>query len=291
MDLGRAHQPLNFQWIGSKDHPIRISAAPSLMACTGGYLAALEEERDSGPAADTGTAVGLLVQLYHLGHSEEEAKLITESSKEVGFEGGYPFPQADMGEAVRAFTLYCEDPRNPRDIVITDSLELSVTTSLPPHPMDPTRSPVWVTGHIDQIRIADDGSLEVWDLKHSRKREDELLRHYAPQQVLYALAASEHYGRKVRWGGLLRTRAYLERRRLPAPPGSGKQYTLADRDPASARAFIRSGYNAQMIDNLVRRFVRRVAWARMGFPIINQGPHCNWCPHKDFHTCYDEWEV
>jgi hypothetical protein len=232
-------------------------------------------ERESGKAADTGTAIGLMVELWHRGDDPDRAITRTENAATGGFADRHPFSLADLGEATRAFRRYAADPRNDRGMVLVDSLEREVSLELPPHPFDPTGAPVCISGHLDQVRIGAHGMLEVWDVKHSRFNGDDLLKKYFWQQAAYTIATGASYGRPVKWGGLICTKGYLVRGAQTRAPDAFRVHFRASMTVADCKA---------ALDAI--RFT--VAMIRRGAIAPTPGVFCNYCPAKTFAACRHE---
>ena len=255
-----------------------MSALTKLAACPGAMALSWKQDNDgmsgeSGKAADTGTAVGLAIELYHRG---EELGAIADRLPQLSKGGALdrqPFPRADVAEALRVLGRYSTDPRNPRAAVRGDSLERAVELRLQPHPLDPTKEPVMLLGHLDQVREGADGVLEVWDLKHSRYSGPDLVRSYAWQQAAYTVATAQSYGRPTRWGGILRTKGYLTRER---------------RTPGEEPAFFHSGYTWEDCLAALDQVRLLVALARSGRVPLQPGDVCSWCPAFSFRQCRRE---
>lgn len=225
-------------------------------------------------ARDTGTAVGVAVELYHRGHRWAAIERLTRAASRGGTERR-PFAGADLDEALRAARRYASDPRNPVEIVERESLERRVELRLEPHHTDPTGEPVYLRGHLDQLRHAGGGVLELWDVKHSHRVDPrDLPMSYAAQLALYVLAANATLGRPVRLGGIISTREYLRRGR--------------ETDPSAARAFLPLPWRLEDCEALASLVVERVADIRAGRPRLSPGPHCGFCPSGGFPRCREK---
>lgn len=257
--------------------PYRISAAPALMRCGGEAMLKWREEyldvtfENPMKAADTGTAVGVAAELWHRGYRDTAIERLTRAAARGGTERR-PFPAADLDEALRVGSRYRRDPRNRADIVWRDSLEATVTLTLPPHRDDPTGEPVHFKGHLDQLRYAGGGVFELWDIKHSRRHEArDLPWVYLGQLALYLLAAEATLGVPVRMGGIISTREYLRRG--------------VEDDLSAARVFAPLDISRKDCELIARLAVAEVARMRGGFPRLSPGVHCAWCPAMRLARC------
>lgn len=265
---------------GSARHPIRVSSLTSLQSCPGfGYLNWLEDnpemELDGSKAAHTGTAVGLMAELWHRGDDPDTAEGRARVAAMGGFADRPAFPLADLDSATRAFRRYAADPRNARELVLVESMEMTVTLQVPPHPLDPTGEPVHLKGHPDQVRFGPHNTLKVWDLKHSRFEGDDLLRKYAWSQAAYAAACEVHYKRPVTWGGIIRTTGYLTRKAKSTPPDG-------------FRVHFRSPLTRKDCHAALNQMRLRVALIRRGVFNVAPGEFCSWCPAQSFSRCHRE---
>jgi hypothetical protein len=262
--------------------PLRVSALTSFQQCmTWAVMSWVEEQmnaiRDGGSkAADTGTAVGTAVELWHRGVRAERIMEQVENASRGLLQGRPPFPAADLGETARVLRRYSRDPRNPRDIVLPDSLEMTVDLTLDPHPTDPTGLPVVFKGHLDQLRMGSDATLEVWDLKHSHAHTGHaLVARYSWQQAVYALATAATLGRAVRWGGIIRTTGYLIK-------------SADKRAPDDFAVFYGSGWGIEDCKAAALQVTHLVSLVRSGALLLTPGDFCGWCPAQSFQACRRE---
>lgn len=241
--------------------------------CPGFWL--LDDREGSSPAADTGTAVGRAIELYH--SSKASVEEILEKVEQEAPDAERPFDQARWDEVRKRFPAYAQDPRNPRDAVPSWSLELPVSLVLD----DLNGEPIYFSGHLDQVRWKGD-VLEVWDVKDGKPGGVEMVRSYSWQQSFYALAlvnwlADDENLKKldrepirVAWGGIIRTRGYFSRKKYP---------------PGEERVFFRSGFNnddLSTVADMVRRMVTRLRDLQVD---LRPGDSCNWCPGEDITSC------
>lgn len=170
---------------------MRISSLPSLAACPGWWLLRKREDAGDGdrrpkPAADTGSAAGRAIQLYHEGHPRREAIALAEQ------EAPARFPAADLARMRRLADAYMRDPNNPPEIA-TD-LEREVVLDL----ADADGAPLRLVGHVDQVRNG-----KVYDIKAGQAHDGRaMLSVHALQLAAYAVAGG--------WepGGILRLAGY-----------------------------------------------------------------------------------
>ena len=248
--------------------PVRISALTSLTKCPASMILQRAFDRGSGAAADTGSAVGRLVQLHHEGWIADDA--IERARREAPTE----FPLADLARAERLYLSYAADPRNPRDVVVKGTCEQEVRLVLPPDAHDPTGQPIHLVGHVDQIRHHPDGRLRVWDTK-AGKLDDGLAmtRVYAWQLAAYALAATATLGRPVLPGGIIRLAGYEAR---DAEPSSGQASTHYE-----------TPWTLDECATMLASVSALIAMIRRGDVLMLPGSHCRWCPGEAPNLCAD----
>lgn len=165
---------------------MRISSLPALAQCPGWWLLRRREDASGGegrskPAADTGSAAGRMIELYHLGFPSREACALAEQ------EAPERFPAANLGRARWLATAYAADPANPPEVA-TD-MEKEVRMDL---------DGVELVGHVDQVRAG-----AVWDVKAGKALDGlGMLGSHAMQIAAYAVAGG--------WepGGIIRLASY-----------------------------------------------------------------------------------
>ncbi len=263
----------------------RISGLPSLGKCPGFSL--LGRGGASSKAADTGTAVGRIVELFHRFNDDtSKADFVVRQART---ESAIHFPLADMDEAVTTGLMYMQDPRNWGEVV-GELCEKTVTVELPPAPEDETGEPVKLVGHVDQIREVG-GQLYVWDTKNGAAQGDEMVFNYALQLAGYAVAATHTLGRDVLPGGIIRTKGYRPKRRMRDPDTND----LRDRRPGEHRVFFPAQWSLSQCRSMLGTVVQHVALIRNGVVLTQPGKHCDWCPADGPHTCGDDiaswWEA
>lgn len=279
--------------------PIRASMLNSLAKCHGFAFLDMEDSRPVGAAAHTGTAVGRAIELYHRGYENEESLNIARREAVAGGPKGFPLARWDEVES--ALTSYTLDGRNPRSVVVRDSLEEEVTLSMDAHPLDTTKAAIRVKGHIDQVRF-EGGTYSVWDLKHGRPEGKLMLSSYLWQQAVYTLAyASKYPDRRVSWGGIIRLRGYAQSRRVsnphhdPSRKASSKKGGVSNAkthlipySPDSAPVFFHAPYRRTDLLAVIDQIRLAVALVRNGTILLTPGEHCGWCKKDGFHDCYPD---
>lgn len=250
-------------YAASPETPLRISSLSSTVRCPGFLVSRLVED-NAGKAAQNGSAVGRVCQLWHEGWVLEEA--IRKAQQE-----GDEWPQADWDTVRLWAAAYCADPRNGPSseygAVVRGSCERVVTLCLPPDPEDPTRQPVYFRGHVDQIRERN-GQLYVWDIKSGRGSGEELLAEYAWQLAAYSLACTQTMGRLVLPGGIIRLRAY-------------------DRHGSSAPGvFWETPWTPEDVASMLSSALHEIGVIRSGKIPLRPGLHCAWCPSSPFWSCH-----
>lgn len=265
---------LTLRAFATEAYPLRISGLTMLKACDGaGYLSwrenllTLPEDRMSSEAADTGTAVGMAVELWHRdrhARTDDIMARVARASAEGEGAARPPFAAARLGDAERVLALYRVDPRNVAAEVPEWSLEAEVRLTLPPHELDPTGAPIVFVGHLDQIRV-ERATLWHWDLKHSSYGGRDLVAQYSWQQIGYAYAIEQTFGRRAGWGGIIRTTGYLVK-------GAGKTKSAAECD-----VFFPASLRRQETDAVLNGVRLTVAMIRAGALVLRPGSHCGWC--------------
>lgn len=261
--------------------PYRLSQLNSLAKCSGLVAArAIETDSVSSAAADTGTATGRGQELWHRGKTLDVVLQTLQEEQEEHY------PLARMDEVLKVVTRYCNDPRNPPEVVVTRSLEQEVTLTIPPHPSDPTGQPYVATGHMDQVRYAypyeaerENMGFYVWDAKNGKAQGEEMLGNYAFQLAAYAVAASKDYP-GIMAGGIIRTQGYLSRVK------DSETRKLRDALPGEHKVFFHAGWDLDDCHGILRTVSYLIGQIRAGSSNIPHlpGPHCRYCP-LDFPSC------
>ena len=259
----------------SPSSPLRMSKLTGIMACPASVKF---EDNESSQAAETGSAVGRMIELYHLGADIDEGVLRAN------------FPLADLDRAGKLLDAYTLDPRNPKDAVVRESLEETVTAILEPHPLDRTGLPVVLIGHLDQVRVSDAGFYEIWDVKSGRK--DRQLPRYAFQLHAYCEGYAQKYpDRKVRVGGIINLVGYEQTRmeggERNAATGRMRGAKKTEYAIGEHPVFLRSLARRSTHDLVLLEIRRTIALIRMGQNAAVPGEWCSYCPGDEFPVCLE----
>lgn len=254
----------------------RVSGVVNLARCPGLWVARVSGPRDeSGPAAQTGSAVGRMIELWHRGTLPAEIMSQVRSEAER-------WPSADLtdnGEAQLMAAAYFSDGRNAPGsdwgTVDPGSLEREVQLLVPPDPLDPTGEPVLFVGHLDQARRGRDGFLRVWDTKCGKPSGSEMLQEYAWQLAVYTLAAGATYGETVLPGGLIRLRDY--------ETGRGKARGWG---PDAPGVYYAAPWSLDDCRAMLGSIMQEIALVRMGRVALRPGLHCRYCPLQPHWDCH-----
>tara|TARA_R110002074_G_scaffold62921_3_gene151208 strand:+ start:111 stop:989 length:879 start_codon:yes stop_codon:yes gene_type:complete len=273
---------------GTIDYPLRASALPALLRCAGALVLEYGISSEGGPAAHTGTAVGRAIELWHRGEGDPIPQVKEESTS-----ARHPFHLANWSEVEQMLSFYVADPRNDRRGVLTTSLEERVEYSIDPHDTDPTREQIWIRGHLDQVRVRQDGTREIWDLKSGQAQGHEMVNSHLMQQVAYTYGyARAHPEHPVMWGGIIRLRGYMTRQRTENPDydaAKGKKNNpktkLVARDPGTEPVFFNAGLRWADVEHAVEIVRLCVARVRSRSIVLRPGSHCDWCPGERFTMC------
>lgn len=244
--------------------PKRVSALNSLKKCPGLVCARTVAPGESGKAADTGTAVGRMIQLWH------EGKQFEDLQRQAHEEMPTDFPLADWEGARERALFYCADPRNRPDVVVPGSCELTVECRLDPDEDDPTGEPIILSGHVDQIRWAFPDhpgreflGMRVWDVKDGRASGEDMVHDYAYQLAAYSVACTSYFEEDVTPGGIIRTKGYTPRGGV---------------DPAEARAFFHTPWSLDACHAILGQVRYMIGQIRAGAVARQPGSWCRWCP-------------
>jgi RecB family exonuclease len=227
----------------------------------------LAEDDEGGRPAQTGSLTHAAVAAFHQ-HQDKKLDRRVQAAMEALAANAALFPLADPDDA-RIFTKhYVADPRN-REARLA-AIERRVDLKLPPHPLDPTRKPIWVKGTLDQIRVHKDGTHHLYDLKTGAPSGAVMLGDYAYQCAAYCLAARASGFPNCETGYLIRAAAYRQQNaRLPSPEGVFWKVPFDHR-------------RAVMLMDSVRL---TVALIRSGEVMVGPGVHCSYCPLGGLDGC------
>ena len=226
---------------------MRISSLPSLASCPGWWLLRRREpDGPVGPAADTGSAAGKAIELYHAGHTPREAIALALSDSARA-----KYPKVDVARARRLAEGYMRDPANPQTCAIDMEREVVLDT------VDARKRPLQLVGHIDQVREGDsDGVKRVWDCKAGVSSEgSKLLGAHAMQLAGYSVAGGYEPG------GIIWLASY---------DGAGPY--------AGQPTHWQAPFSRADADRLLDTVRLDTAHLRDGLVCVRPGPHCAWCP-------------
>lgn len=215
------------------------------------------QERDSGQAADTGTAVHFAAHMWH-----GQAGKNTNVALEVMRRSISRFPLADLGSAEQQFRRYAADRRNGDAEIVLSEKELILALA-PPEGSD---TQVFIQGTLDQVRRIR-GVLTLVDIKTGGKYAGkEMLDYHCAQLCAYQVMATDFLGEKVREVCVLRTKDYIAAR--PGPAFHYASWTYED---------------ALALMDAVRFEVGQVRSGRIR--ITPSCEQCAYCPAGGFQNC------
>lgn len=246
--------------LATKDHPLRISALTGLSQCpliTTVKAMKIIQDTGSSQPADTGSALGRAIELYHCGELPETAfKRVTAERNGLG---GLPpkFALADLATVMQIFEHYVKDPRNLPHSAKNCELEVRAVIA----------GDIHLKGHLDQTRVARDGVDEVWDVKNGQPSPEKMIGEYAWQQCGYVVAYHQTTGREVRHGGLIRTRSYLQ--------------------PSQGDPFVQTGWTLEQCYRVLESAAFIIKNIRAGKVPATPGAHCSYCAIGDPVKCLE----
>jgi RecB family exonuclease len=243
---------------GTEARPLRASSLPRIVRCPlAAVLEAFSDERSSGPAADTGTAVHFAVRLWH-----REANKDARVAAEVMRRSLDRFPLADLDAASVMFSDYTNDRRNREAEVVLCEEQITFTLEAE----EGETEEIVIVGTLDQVRRDKHGRLTVWDLKTGKPDGWDMLHEHALQLAAYQIGAGVRLKKQCQGAGIIRTQDY-RRRNGPGPVFWEAPWSLID---------------AHMMLHSVRDAVRRI---RSGRVYTGPGSHCRWCPQGGLAGC------
>ena len=230
----------------------------------------MTEDKIVFKSADTGTAIGLMIELWHRGDSPEKAINRVKSASEIGMgDRPKPFILADFSMCEKAFLRYCEDPRNMVDVP-EESLEKEVKLEL----KDLRGKPIYFEGHLDQARLDRFDTWVIWDVKFSSIfTPAELMAEKVLQLCFYTLGLLDQ-GINASIGGIIAPRQYITKIGAKKRPEDIKgvftesSWTITD---------------ARKAAKLVVTEISRIRYGKE--PVVRIGKHCDFCPIGDFAKC------
>lgn len=250
---------------------MRISSLPMLGACPGWWLLKRREPGRSGVAADTGSAAGAVLALYHAGRASREALACALAPAAVAEK----YRRADVARATRLCAAYMADPRNPADAVVPGSCEAAVALDL----ADAAGAPLRLEGHVDQVRANRARQrYEVWDVKSGVGHEGAaLLGAHALQLAGYAAALAASW--RMRGPGC-----------WPVVPGGIVWLAAYERPPATPVLW-EAAWGLAEAEALLDVVRHEAAELRAGRVRVRPGPHCAWCPAGSPAACIGRFRV
>lgn len=240
-------------------HQLHPSGARALFTCPWRMVSqhlSVGQDGESGPAADTGSAMHAAAATFHRGFDPAEA--LAKMSAGIA-----KYPQADLRDATILALNYFSDRRNREEKVLL--VEHPIGFTIAPMPDDVTGEPIHIIGTCDQVREID-GILYLCDLKTS-KRDMEEIRHESTFQIAaYMVGASIALGREVSRGMILMPRRY------------GK-------DPSTS--LVRGFYPWRLTDveQLMLPIRQAVANVRAGRIWHVPSSECKWCHMRSPDSC------
>jgi hypothetical protein len=254
------HLPL----FASKAAPLRASKLPGLMLCPIKEVlldAGLMISGDS-IASHTGRAVHKAVEVFHKTSFDEKAAV-----KET-LRCRHEYRKMEEDKVLTIFRGYARDPRNRVPVVLS---EQELTAVLDPWPTDQTKEPVYLIGHVDQVREVD-GNLSVFDIKVIKDSGEMARDTYTYQLVMYAVMATKLMGRDVHPGGIIRASSYH----------TAKNKTVEAPDDV----FFHYPFKLEDCRPLLDNVRRRVAEVRNREALPNPCNLCTYCPAGNVRNCF-----
>ncbi len=265
---------------GDKNNPLRCSKLAHMVKCTARiYMleAAADEDDAGGEAAQNGSLTHVGVAAFH----KHRGKLLDRKAEawEAIKNAAGMFPLAQTQEVRLFLTPYMDDPRNQERKIArnkdgVEGIEIEVAFTLPPHPFDKTKEPIYVTGRIDQI-WDEGGTQPVSDLKTGKKTAWEMIHDHAIQLAAYVLGARQYGFVNAVPGRIIRNYSYRVRGcALPSPDG----------------VFLALPFQFKHIEYILEPVRRTVAMIRNGYVDVSPGPHCTFCEHGGLANCIPKLE-
>lgn len=248
--------PLNHFATGC--YPLHPSEIRDLFDCPWKIVMSyLSPGDDSGPAADTGSAMHAAAAAFH------RKKGVADSIEEM-HAGIAKYPKADLSDAAHLFLAYASDPRNS-DCEFP-LVEAPITFTIAPAPEDETEAPIVVVGTTDQVRLRS-GILTAWDIKTSKKDPMKTLLESTFQLACYTLGASIKLNKVVQPGGIIMPRKY-------------------GANTATSPVFWHASFRFDDIERMLDPLRSKVAAIRAGkVHHVPSGANCEWCPARGPDVC------
>lgn len=248
---------------GTAAFPVHPSAMRVLVACPWrmAMLFLSADEGESGPAADTGSAVHKAAHALHTGKGVAEALGVMQAEK-------HQYPLADLQDAASLFLCYSGDPRN-RDAKVV-LCEEKIKFTIRAAEGDPTGEAIEVEGTVDQVRLDDYGRYTCDDIKTSKRDPSEVRNESTFQMAAYCIGASLKLGAPVHPGRLIFPRRYDAR------------------DLANSKVFYHFNFKFEDIEQILLPVRLKVAQIRRGELYHVPNSDCKWCHKRDPDICLPE---
>lgn len=278
---GAVELPVMTVPLGTKSNPIRCSKLSAIVRCSMRiYLLMIYENDDSegGPAAQIGSLTHAGVAEFHRvnGPLLKRKKAAWDAIKaHAGM-----FPLADETEVRLFLTPYMEDPRNIHAEFCTDAaglplIEYEVKFTLPPHELDVSQEPIYVEGHLDQVRKVN-SIPTVCDYKTGKKTGWEMIHDHALQIAAYTYGVREHIGLKTAQPGpIIRGYGYRSKDAIGDSPDG---------------VFFNNPLRWNDVEELLSLVRLHVALLRNGHVHYGPGPHCTFCEFGGLTGCTDHYK-
>lgn len=251
------------------ENPIRCSKLAAICKCSARlYMLNISDEDElGGPPAQTGSLTHEGVAEFH----RQQGKSL-DFRKGAAWEAiqkaAEKFPLADADEVRLLLTPYMNDPRNINANCLKVEWEIDFT--LPPHELDDYRTPIYVTGHIDQVRMGANNLPRVDDYKTGKKTGWEMIHDYAIQLAAYTYGAREKGFPLAEPGYIIRGMGYRTRTVLSTSPDG---------------VFFAAPFGSESLTSILESVRLHVAIVRKGYVTLGPGPHCTYCEHGGLTNC------
>lgn len=262
----------------SKEYPIRCSKLASIPKCSMRVymLGVLDcDDGEGGTSAQTGSLTHAGVSAFHL--TEGSVKVREQAAWDAIAKSRTLFPLADETEVRLFITPYMKDMRNIRakfyKIKDVPCIEYPVEFTLPPHPFDSTKEPIYINGHLDQIRI-ENGIPLVDDLKTGKISGWQMIHDYAVQMAAYTYGARQAGVKNAQPGRIIRNMGYR---------------TRDDKGDSPDGVFWSLPFTWDGVELLLENIRLHVALVRNGDVQFNPGPHCTYCEFGGLTNCIPKW--
>jgi hypothetical protein len=213
---------------------------------------------DSGEAAQTGSLVHLGIATFHIEDSETKAFAAIRK-------GAEEYPEGKQDKASDLFHKYMLRERaDKRGRVIPTYIEWECAIEIPCSPLDKTQTPIYITGHVDQVRELQGGLYYMCDHKAGYAPGEWAIKHYASQAAAYMLAVANEFKTENVKGFILRT---IDLTRTNAPYWYEFKFTIPE------------------CYKILAPVQHRVAMIRNELIDSTPGKHCEYCPYTNYPYC------